>query len=205
MSDRDGIHRRGLIGGGAALMAAQPAASLAAGAKPRVLIKTSLGKILIELEDKRAPITCANFLRYVDIAAYDGGFFFRAAHPPGRPNEGQIVGGANPHNHPFPPIEHEPTTKTGLKHVAGTVSIGRFQPGSAQTNFFICATEEPYLDAHPGEPGDNLGYAAFGHVLSGMNVVRKILASPTGGKTQYADQKNEWLKPPIPIVSMRRA
>ncbi|WP_204313503.1 peptidylprolyl isomerase, partial [Klebsiella michiganensis] len=72
------------------------------------------------------------------------------------------VGGPNPKMHPFPPIRHESTTKTGLKHLAGTLSLGRFAPGTATNNFFICASPQPYLDAHPGAPGDNLGYAAFG-------------------------------------------
>lgn len=189
---------------GAGLLIAAPAAALAAAAKPRVLIKTSRGSILVELEAEKAPLTATNFLRYVDAHAYDGGSFFRASRDPGAPKEGTIVGAPNPKIHPFPPIRHESTTMTGLRHVRGTLSLGRFDPGTATNNFFICASPEPYLDAHPGAPGDNLGYAAFGQVVEGMAVVDKILSLPTNGKTKFADQRGQWLKPPVPILSMRR-
>jgi peptidyl-prolyl cis-trans isomerase A (cyclophilin A) len=185
-------------------MLAVPGQSLAAVRKPRVAIKTNHGTIVVELEDRRAPITTANFLRYVDERGYDGGLFYRAAKTPGRPKEGQIVGGANPHNHPFPPIAHESTTKTGLRHLTGTISLGRFSPGSATSAFFICASPQPYLDAHPNEPGDNQGFAAFGQVISGMPVVHKILSLPANGKTNYVEQKGQWLDPTVPIYSMRR-
>jgi peptidyl-prolyl cis-trans isomerase A (cyclophilin A) len=94
---------------------------------------------------------------------------------------------------------------TGLRHTTGTVSLGRFDPGTATSNFFICASPEPYLDAHPGAPGDNLGYAAFGQVVQGMAIVSKILSLPTNGKSQFADQRGQWLSPPVPIRSMRRS
>ena len=190
---------------GAGLLASAPGIVLAAPAKPRVLIKTNHGSILVELEAEKAPITSTNFLRYVDAHAYDGGEFYRATREAGAPKQGTIVGAPNPKTHPFPPIRHESTTKTGLRHVAGTISLGRFDPGSATSNFFICASPEPYLDAHPGEPGDNLGYAAFGQVVEGMDVVAKILSLPTNGKTKYVEQRGEWLKPPVPILSMRRS
>jgi peptidyl-prolyl cis-trans isomerase A (cyclophilin A) len=202
MSDARIGRRSFLVGAG--LVAAAPAAALAASAKPRVAIKTNHGVIVVELEDKRAPLTTANFLHYVDAQAYDGGVFFRAARDPNAPTEGTIVGGTRPKVRPFPPIAHEPTTKTGLKHTTGTISLGRFAPGTATSDFFICASPEPYLDAHPGEPGDNLGYAAFGQVVKGMPVVAKILSLPTNGKTKFADQRGQWLKPPVPIYSMRR-
>ena len=84
------------------------------------------------------------------------------------------------------------------------MSLGRFAPGTATSNFFICVGDQPYLDAHPGAPGDNLGYAAFGKVVEGMAVVEKILSLPTNGETKFADQRGQWLKPPVAIVSMRR-
>lgn len=198
------IGRRGFIAGAGALAAA-PGAVLAAGAKPKVRITTSQGVILVELENGRAPITSANFLRYVDSHSYDGGDFFRANRDPETPTNGTIVGAANPKSRPFPPIAHESTTKTGLRHLAGTLSLGRFGPGTATSNFFICASDEPYLDAHPGEPGDNLGYAAFGQVLDGMPVVAKILSLPTNGKTKFKDQRGQWLTHPVSILSMKRA
>ena len=190
---------------GAGLLMSDAGAAFAARAKPRVQIKTNHGTIVVELEAEKAPLTSANFLRYVDAQAYDGGTFYRAARDPVTPTEGVIVGGPNPKMHPFPPIRHESTTKTGLKHLAGTLSLGRFAPGTATNNFFICASPQPYLDAHPGAPGDNLGYAAFGQVVSGMAVVQKILSLPTNGKTKYADQRGQWLKPAVPIMSMRRS
>ena len=93
---------------------------------------------------------------------------------------------------------------TGLRHIAGTISLGRFAPGSATSTFFICASPEPYLDAHPGAKGDNLGFAAFGHVVEGMAVVHKILGLHTSQKSQFPDQKGQWLDPPVPIVGMKR-
>lgn len=190
---------------GAGLVLAAPAGALAAVRKPRVVITTNHGAITIELEAQKAPLTSANFLNYVKAGKYDGGSFFRAARTPGAPKEGTIVGGPNPKTHPFPPIAHESTTATGLRHLAGTVSLGRFAPGSATSNFFICASPEPYLDAHPGARGDNLGFAAFGQVVQGMAVVRKILSLPTSNTSDFADQKGEWLKPPVPILSARFA
>lgn len=199
------LGRRSFLAGAGLLMAA-PSASLAAGEKPKVAIKTNHGTIVVELEVQKAPITSKNFLRYVDVHAYDGGSFFRAARTPGAPKQGTIVGAPNPKTHPFPPIAHESTTMTGLRHVTGTISLGRFDPGTATSNFFICASDEPYLDAHPEEKGkgDHLGFAAFGQVVQGMPVVAKILSLPTNGKTKYADQAGQWLKPPVPILSMRR-
>jgi peptidyl-prolyl cis-trans isomerase A (cyclophilin A) len=200
----DGFLERRSFVVGAGLILAAPQAALAA-AKPRVAIKTGRGTVVVELEARKAPLTSNNFLRYVDARAYDGGSFFRAARTPGVARDGTIVGAPAAKVRPFPPIRHESTTKTGLKHLNGTLSLGRFAPGTATNNFFICVGDQPYLDAHPGEPGDNLGYAAFGRVISGMSVVEKILSLPTNGETKFKDQRGQWLKPPVPIVTMRRA
>ena len=203
MSSGD-IERRSLLGA-AGLVLATPAASLAAPGKPQVVITTAHGVIVVELETQKAPLTSVNFLRYVDAGAYDDGVFFRAARDPGAPKQGTIVARPRAKVLPYPPIRHESTTKTGLRHTTGTISLGRFAPGTATNNFFICASPEPYLDAHPGAPGDNLGYAAFGQVVKGMPVVRKILSLPTNGKSEYADQRGQWLSPPVTIRNMRRA
>ncbi len=194
--------RRFIVGAG--LLVSAPGRALAAQAKPQVIIKTGRGSILVELEADKAPVTVANFLHYVDAQAYDGGVFYRASRDPGAPKDGTIVARPKLKFHPFPPIRHESTTQTGLRHVAGTLSLGRFAPGTATSNIFICASDEPYLDAHPGAPGDNLGYAAFGRVVRGMEVVAKILSLPTDGATKFADQRGQWLKPPVPILSMKR-
>jgi peptidyl-prolyl cis-trans isomerase A (cyclophilin A) len=195
------IGRRSLLAG---LLTVSSTSALAASDNPKVVIRTNHGAITVELELRRAPITATNFLQYVDTGRYDGGSFFRAARTPGRPTEGTIVGGPSPKMQPFPPIAHESTTMTGLRHRAGTISLGRFAPGTAKADFFICASPEPYLDAHPGAPGDNLGFAAFGQVVEGMSVVHAILAQPTSLKAPFPDQRGEWLKPRIPILSMRR-
>jgi len=178
--------------------------ALAALPNPRVAIKTNHGTIVVELEAQRAPITSANFLHYVDTNLYDNGLFYRASRTPGAPKEGTIVGGPGQKVHPYPPIAHESTTKTGLRHKTGTISLGRYAPGTATCNFFICIGDQPYLDAHPGAPGDNLGYAAFGQVVQGLSVVRTILALPTPGKSAFPDMKGQWLEPTVPIYTMRR-
>lgn len=202
MSDNE-IGRRGVLAGAGLLMAA-PTLSLAAG-KPRVVITTRLGAITVDLEAAKAPLTCANFLRYVAATKYDGGSFFRAARTRGAPKQGTIVAAPAPRAQPYPAIAHESTTKTGLRHKAGTISLGRFAPGTARGDFFICVTDSPYLDARPGAPGDNLGFAAFGQVVQGMGVVRRILASPTSETSAFPEQRGQWLKPPISILSARRA
>ena len=199
----DAPTRRRLIAAGGLILAA-PQSALAAAAKPRVAIKTPRGTIIVELEPRRAPLTVANFLRYVDAQSYDGGSFFRAARTPGAAKDGTLVGAPDAKVRPFPPIAHESTTKTGLKHLNGTISLGRFATGTATSNFFICVGDQPYLDANPAAKGDNLGYAAFGRVVQGMPVVEKILSLPTNGETKFKDQRGQWLKPPVPITTMRR-
>ena len=201
MSD-NGIGRRNVLGGAGLLLAA-PTVSFAA-AKPRVVMTTGKGVITLELEAGKAPITTANFLRYVAGAKYDGASFFRAARRQGAPKEGSIVAGLAPRAQPYPAIAHESTTKTGLRHKAGTISLGRFAPGTARGDFFICVSDLAYLDAKPGAPGDNLGFAAFGRVVAGMDVVRRILASPTSQTSPFPEQRGQWLKPPVPILSARR-
>lgn len=198
------LRRRSFLGA-AGLLMTTPGVSLGATGKPLVVLDTAHGKIIVELEAQKAPLTTANFLRYVDAGAYDDGVFFRASRDPGAPKQGTIVARPRAKVLPFPPIRHESTTKTGLRHTTGTISLGRFATGTATNNFFICASPEPYLDAHPGAPGDNQGYAAFGQVVKGMPVVRKILSLPTNGKSEFAEQRGQWLSPPVPIRSARRA
>jgi len=199
--------RRSVLAG-AGLLVANPLGARAATPKPKVAIKTNHGVIVVELEAQKAPITSANFLHYVDTGRYDGGSFFRASRTPGAPKEGVIVGGPSERTHRYPPIAHESTTMTGLKHTTGTISLGRYAPGSATADFFICVSPQPFLDAHPGAPSkpgsDNLGYAAFGQVVSGMRVVRTILALPTPGKTRFPGMEGQWLDPVVPIFTMQR-
>ena len=202
MTDRR-VERRALLAAGLGLAAAPPA--LAAAVMPRVQVRTDKGDFTLALEAARAPLTCANFLRYVDAGKYDGGAFFRATHPPGAPGEGTLVGAAAPRAHPFPPIAHESTGRTGLRHVTGTVSLGRFAPGTATSDFFICLGPSPGYDEHPGAPGDALGFAAFGRVAQGLPVVRRIHGLPAKGHSPYPDQQGQWLTTPVAILGMKRA
>ncbi|MBI1683023.1 peptidylprolyl isomerase [Caulobacter hibisci] len=187
--------------------APQPAVPPQPAPKPptRVAIETALGRIVIALHTKEAPITTANFLRYVDQKRYDGATFFRASRAPGAPEYGLIQGGVQGDpKRVLPPIAHESTTKTGLKHVSGTVSIARNAPGSATSDFFILIGDAPGLDANPAASGDNLGFAAFGTVVEGMDVAQKILALPTPGKAINPVMKGQIIDPPLKIVSARR-
>ena len=156
---------------GAPALAAPPAPGLV-----KVLLKTDLGPIVIAVDVKHAPITGTNFLRYVDAHKFDGKTFYRAARSKSRPGVGLVQGGIDSKiSESFFPIKHEPTSVTGLRHVDGTVSMARHDVGSAMGDFFICLGDAPTLDASPGYPG----YAAFGHVVSGISTVRQIMAMPT--------------------------
>jgi peptidyl-prolyl cis-trans isomerase A (cyclophilin A) len=205
---------------GAGLLAAFPAAAQVTApapvapapppAKPpvRVALETPQGRIVIALAVDQAPLTTANFLRYVDRRLYDKATFFRASRAPGAVDYGLIQGGLQGIG-ALPPVAHEPTSQTGLKHVDGTVSIARTAPGTATSDFFICVGDAPYLDANPAAPnnnqgGDNLGFAAFGRVVEGMDVVKKILALPTPGKAINPVMAGQILDPPVPITAARR-
>ncbi len=204
MDDRTKIARRGLLGAGGLVLATPGLVLAAPPRKPRVTIQTDHGPIVVELETEKAPITAGNFLRYVDAKKYDGGTFYRASRTKGVKGAGTIQGGPPARVRRFAPIEHESTRKTGLRHKAGTISITRNAPGTATCDFFICASPMPYLDAHPGAPGDNQGFAAFGQVVEGMAVVKKILSLRSDGPAPTPAMKGEFLNPPVPIVSMKR-
>jgi len=197
------IARRSLLVGAGALLVS-PLAAHAQSAKPRVAIETAQGVIVVELEDKKAPITSANFLRYVDKKKFDGGSFYRASRARGAPANGSIQAGPSIRTRRFAPIAHESTRLTGIKHKAGTISMARNEPGSATADFFICASPMAYLDAKPGGKGDNEGFAAFGTVVKGMDVVRKILASKTDGVPQNPSMKGQMINPPVAIVGVKR-
>jgi peptidyl-prolyl cis-trans isomerase A (cyclophilin A) len=172
----------------------------------KVSIVTSEGSILLELEKERAPVTTANFLQYVNTKRYDGMTFYRAVPVPNMPEMGLVQGGVkfDPRKM-YPPIAHEPTSKTGVRHVDGTISMGRNAPGTATSEFFIIVGDMPYMDADPSKPGDNAGYAAFGHVVEGMDVVKKILAAPRSPTDGPPGMKGQFLSKPVTIVSIRRA
>ena len=173
--------------------------------RPKVILTTGDGPITIELANDKAPLTCANFLRYVDARRLDKTRFYRAMKVQAEPLNGLIQGGVGGMTvELFPPVAHESTTQTGLRHVDGTISLARNAPGTATCDFFICIGPVPSLDADPTQPGDNLGFAAFGQVTDGMDIVRKILLSPTSPTEGEGVMKGQMLDPTVPIVTARR-
>ncbi len=169
--------------------------------EPMVRIATPLGDIVVVVDATHAPVSAANFLRYVDQGFYDGGVFHRTVTLANQPDNAVkievIQAGINParHSEEFPPIALERTTVSGLKHVAGVISMARDGPDTASSDFFICVTDQPSLDFGGARNPDGQGFAAFGHVVSGMEVVRRIQESKANSQT---------LTPPVAIRSIRR-
>ena len=145
----------------------------------RVRLETSAGPITIALDARRAPITTANFLAYVDDGRFEGTTFYRAARSKRQQGNGFIQGGIRTNlRRALPPIPLERTDKTGIRHLDATVSMARGQfNASATGNFVLTAGPAAWMDARPGQSG----YAAFGRIVGGMDVVRRILALPSGG------------------------
>ncbi|MBH1997763.1 MAG: peptidylprolyl isomerase [Sphingomonadaceae bacterium] len=166
----------------------------------RVAIETSVGTIIVAVDQKRAPLTSANFLTYVDDGRFDGVTFYRAARRKSDPKLGLIQGGIDTDaRRSLPPVAHEPTSKTGILHRDATLSMARpNRPDSAMGNFFITAGATPNMDAR----GDYIGYAAFGHVVAGMDVVRKILSVPTCCGS--GPMRRQMIVKRITILRMRR-
>ena len=168
-----------------------------------VTLQTSEGTIRLELESASAPVTTKNFLRYVDQKRLDGTTFYRGTKV--GPDFGLIQGGVrNDPKRLLPPIAHEPTTKTRLSHVDGAISMARNAPGTATADFFITVGAMPSMDADPRQAGDNQGFAVFGRVTEGMDVVRRILDSPKSPTAGEGVMKGHMLAPPVRIVSTRR-
>jgi peptidyl-prolyl cis-trans isomerase A (cyclophilin A) len=166
----------------------------------RVLIQTEAGDVEVELDAAKAPNTVANFLTYVDAKHYDGGQFHRTVTPDNQPDNKVkievIQAGINPQKKdPFPPIKLERTRDTGLKHKDGTISMARDGPDTATSDFFICIGDQPELDFGGKRNPDGQGFAAFGRVVKGMDVVKKIQRSPADSQT---------LKPPVKILKITR-
>ena len=206
--------RRTLIGLAAAFVATAvqaqvpPAATAAAKPNPRVKLETAQGAIVVELFADKAPITVANYLKYVDRGLYNGATFYRASRPPGYAADdyGLIQGGLqNDPKRVLPPIAHESTIKSGLTHkTQGTISMGRHAPGSAQADWSITLGDMSYLDADPTDPKANPGFAAFGQVVEGLDVVKKIIVMPTDPTRGEGAMKGEMLKAPVKITRASR-
>ena len=179
-----------------------------------LLMETSAGSIELEVYPERAPVTAANFLAHVDGGHYDGGAFYRSVRPDNDNNpltirviQGgmQIIGAedTNPEP-PFPPIAHESTQDTGLSHRDGALSMARFAPGTARSEFFISIGDNAVLD-HGGQRfDDGLGFAVFGQVTAGMDVVNRIGASEADAPTDIEYIQGQVLSAPVRILSVRR-
>jgi len=160
-----------------------------------VAIDTSLGRIVIALDRLHAPVTTKNFLRYVDSHKLDGETFYRAM---SYGDGGLIQGGIRSDARKlYPPIAFESTDQTGLSNTAGTIAMAAAAPGTAQADFFIMTTDIKAFD------GPN-GFAAFGHVVEGMDVVKAILAAPVSPTKGDGVMKGQMLDPPVKIVKAAR-
>jgi peptidyl-prolyl cis-trans isomerase A (cyclophilin A) len=173
-----------------------------ANAKPvRVLIQTEKGDIEVELDAGKAPNTVANFLKFVDGKFYDGGLFHRTVMRKNQPDNKVkievVQAGINPEKmkDEFKPIKLERTRDTKLTHKDGTISMARDEPDTATSDFFICVGDQPELDFGGKRNPDGQGFAAFGRVVKGIDVVKKIQQSPADEQT---------LKPPVKIVKIAR-
>jgi peptidyl-prolyl cis-trans isomerase A (cyclophilin A) len=167
---------------------------------PRFVLKTELGDIEAEVDTIHAPVTAANFLRYVDLGFYRFGRFHRTVRADNQPTDkvkiAVIQAGLDSLRvKDFPPIKLERTKLTGLRHKDGTLSMARDGPDTATSDFFICIGDQPALDFGGKRNPDGQGFAAFGRVVLGMDVVQKIQSAPAQGQK---------LQPPVAIVSIAR-
>jgi len=169
----------------------------------RVVVETELGSFEVDVDGARAPVTAANFLKYVDGGFYDGGQFHRSVRLDNQVRKDVLIeviqGGIDParQKDSLAAIPLERTSTTGVPHTDGAISMARSGPDSATSDFFICIGDQPELDFGGKRNADGQGFAAFGAVVSGMEVVRRIHRSPTG-------EKGESLRPPIKILTVKR-
>ncbi len=164
------------------------------------IIRTSMGNITIELFSSKAPVTVANFLKYVDAHLYDGSSFFRTVTKNNQPKDSikiEVIQGGNVDStKEFSPIPLETTKHTGLHHKDGTLSMARGKPASATSSFFICINDQPSLDYGGKRNPDGQGFAAFGKVINGMDVVKKI--------QEHGQLQGQYFKTPVQIISIQR-
>ncbi|MEM6710554.1 MAG: peptidylprolyl isomerase [Pseudomonadota bacterium] len=173
---------------------------------PVVELRTALGTIVVELYPDRAPITVANFLRYVDGGHYDGASFYRTvryANDRGSPKIEVIQGGLGDVV-VFDPIAHEDTVQTGLTHSDGVISMARGAVGTASSEFFIVIGDQPGLDKGQRRNADGQGFAAFGRVVDGMAVIRAIHTSPSNAPSDNDYTQGQIIEAPVVIESAKR-
>lgn len=170
-------------------------------AGPRVAMTTTLGEIVVELDAENATVTTVNFLNLVESGRLDGATFYRVVTPENQPGDGVKIEviqgglGGNPTAEDTKAIEHETTKATGLRHLDGTISMARSAPGTASSEFFICVGDQPELDFGGKRNPDGQGFAAFGRVVEGMDVVRAIQKLPS---------EKQRLREQVKITSIRR-
>jgi len=192
-----------------AALATMGAGVLAQSGPVRVRVQTELGDIVLEIDQAKAPVTAANFLKYVDAGHYDGGTWHRTVKMDNQPESTikieVIQAGVNADRakEGFPAIALERTNKTGLLHKDGVISMARGAADSATSGWFICINDQPSLDFGGMRNPDGQGFAAFGRVVSGMDVVRKIQAAPSS-TTRTTNTEAQRLTPPIKIVKVAR-
>jgi len=168
---------------------------------PIVRISTEIGKIEIEIFEKEAPVTATNFLEYIKKGMFKNTCFYRVVNMENQPDNAikiEVIQGGLGWDDSIPglePIIHETTDITGIKHLDGTLSMARDKPGSASSEFFICINNQPELDYGGKRNPDGQGFAAFGKVIKGMDVVRKI---------QKLDNTDQMLDKPVMIVDIIR-
>ena len=174
-----------------------------------VVLETTMGNITVEVDIERAPITAGNFLRYVDEGRFDGTVFYRAMRLDWGDQPNGLIQGGTQYDPAriLPPIAHEPTSDTGLNHLRGALSMARYEPGTATGDFSIMLRTQPGMDAQPGheDPAFHDGYAAFGYVVSGMDVVEAIHAAPIDPDEGEGWMKGQMLAEPVRILRARRA
>jgi len=192
--------------GAIACLSRAPAADT--GAAVTVTLETTAGQIDVTVYPERAPVSATDFLRYVDQGRYDGAAFYRAVRADndrGTPKIEVIQGGILDESKALPPVAHETTHDTGITHRDGTVSLARGAPGTGGGSaFFICIGDQPALDFGGTRNADGLGFAAFGRVTHGMDVVRRIQAAGADGAAPSEYMKGQILSDPVTILSARR-
>lgn len=185
-----------------------PPPPLVLGDVVRVVMTTEQGVIELALDHAHAPLTVENFVRYADLRRFDGMAFYRVMRLPwGDPPNGLIQAGlrGDPRKM-LKPVAHEPTSLTGLTHKAGSLSMARFAPGTATADFSILLSDIPQLDANPtsSDPEAQAGFAVFGQVVTGMDVVRRIFDAPLSLTAGDGPMKGQMLEPTVKVISVRR-
>jgi peptidyl-prolyl cis-trans isomerase A (cyclophilin A) len=184
------------------------ACAIAESGNVEIIMSTTEGDIIIELDLENAPVSAGHFLLLVDDGHIDGATFYRTVSPEndnGAPPISVIQGGLGDAAEAFETIEHETTADTGVQHLDGVISMARSEPGTASTEFFICVGDQPALDFGAGRNADGQGFAAFGRVVEGMDVVRAIHESPSDAPVEFEYFKGQIYEEPIVIEQVTRA